>query len=95
MPNYKGLKQLLENLLNETQAVGAQRAKNASLTHFCKSVSRFSELDVVCMVVCMFIRVRGHIRRSLKEIKVTLQQFLALWKLNLCSIESENNYLFF
>lgn len=28
------------------------------------------------MVMCMFMTARGHIRRSVKEIKVVLQQFL-------------------
>lgn len=51
LPNYKGLRQLLESLVNEAQAVWDGTVGD-SLTPFCEAVSSSSEL----------VGVRGHMR---------------------------------
>ena len=45
MPHCKDLNPLLENLVDETQVVWAQRAGKPCLTHVCEAASRFLELE--------------------------------------------------
>lgn len=72
-------------------AVQAQRGGRASLTRFCEAVSHFSELEDGNL--CVYQSEKAY-KEECKGNKGVFIIILDFWKLNLCEIESENNYLF-